>query len=582
MKENGATVVIAIRTMLIIRHIAVSVTNSLPELYHKSKTRFRNFSGINMKYLIIIAFFFCSISLLAQNTEEFTKGNISYVSSQHAYVQFVNTEGIHTGDTLYVLQHDMYVPALIVNNLSSISCVCNQLAPTLLSVSTQIYARRKIENESIDVIAQKSKEAIAANDLTLKSTEITANNKGQRASTDGSLSISSYTSAGTNYSTDQRFRYNLSLNLNHINDSKLSLASYISFTHKTGDSIRLQDALKIYNLSLRYDLSKTSSLTFGRKINPNMANIGAVDGLQYEQQFNNFTAGAIVGSRPDSVYGFSPTLLQYGAFISHTIQGINGNMQTSLAFFNQMTKFQTGRRFLYFQHSNSLLKNLYLFCSFEVDLYNAKDSTNSIDLTSAYVSLRYRPLKNLSLSLSYDARKNIYYYETYKSKRDSLLENETRQGYRFQFNYRPFRKLTWGGTAGYRLQTPSTSASENGYTYLSYSQVPLINTSATIFATINKSNNMDGTDYGITLSRDIIDGKVYADLEYRKENYNLSNYATNTQNNLSLVSLIDNTMDLSLSWRITKKLILSAYFEGSVDADKNYMGRAFINISYRF
>jgi len=44
MKESGATAVIAIRMMQIIRHIAVSVTDSLPVLYHKSKTRFRNFT----------------------------------------------------------------------------------------------------------------------------------------------------------------------------------------------------------------------------------------------------------------------------------------------------------------------------------------------------------------------------------------------------------------------------------------------------------------------------------------------------------------------------------------------------------
>ena len=536
-----------------------------------------------MKYTLIIVFFLSGFTLYAQNTEELLKGNVSYVSSQHVYVQFGNTEGIHIGDTLYVLQNDKYLPALIVKNLSTISCVGTPLAAPLLSVSTKIFAHhRKIENLPLDVVAQKSKVAIAVNDLALKPTENTENNNEQKASVNGRISVSSYTSIATDYSTSQRFRYNLSLDLKHINNSKLSFNSYISFTHKLGDSLRLQDALKIYNLALKYDLSKTSSITLGRKINTNMANVGAVDGLQYEQTFNNFTVGALVGSRPDSVYGFNPSLLQYGAFISHNIQNGNASMQTSLAFVNQMTKFQTGRRFAYFQHRNSLLKNLDLFCSFEVDLYNAKDSTNTIDLTGTYISLRYRPLRNLSLSMSYDARKNIYYYETYKSKRDSLLEKENRQGYRFQFNYMPFKKITWGGTAGYRLQTPGSTASWNGYSYLSYSQIPFIDVSASVFATINKSNSMDGMDYGITLSRDIIEGKLSADFEYRRENYNYSNYVTTTLPNISLVSLIDNTMDLSLSWRIAKKLTVSAYFEGTVDADKNYMGRAFINISHRF
>jgi len=94
---------------------------------------------------------------------------------------------------------------------------------------------------------------------------------------------------------------------------------------------------------------------------------------------------------------------------------------------------------------------------------------------------------------------------------------------------------------------------------------------------------MDGNDYGITLSRDIIDGKLSVDLEYRRENYNLSNYGNTTAlPNISLVTLKEQTADLSFSLRLSKKLTLSADFEGSIDADKNYYGRAFINISQRF
>ena len=540
-----------------------------------------------MKYILIIVFFFSGISLFGQNTGELLKGKVSYVSSQHVYVQFVSTEGIHTGDTLFVSNDNVYVPVLTVTNLSTISCVGVPLTATLLSVATPIFARKRLDKPALDVIAQKSKEAIAVNDLAVNAASTGEVNKNQKAKVDGRLSVSSYTNI---YSTSpsyvqytQRFRYNFALDVRHIDNSKFTFESNLSFTHKLNETIQLDNALKVYGLDLKYDIDKTSVLTFGRKININMANVGAVDGLQYEKKLNNFTVGALVGSRPDSVYGFDPKLLQFGAFASHNLKNDNGFMQTSLAVFNQMTKFQTGRRFAYFQHTNSLLKNLDLFCSFEVDFYNAKDSTNKIDLTGTYVSLRYRPFNNLSLSMSYDARKNIYYYETYKSKRDSLLEKETRQGYRFQFNYRPFRKLSWGGTAGYRLQTPTSKAALNGYTYLTYSQLPFINVAATVFATINKSDNMDGNDYGITLSRDIIDGKLSVDLEYRRENYNLSNYGNTTAlPNISLVTLKEQTADLSFSLRLSKKLTLSADFEGSIDADKNYYGRAFINISQRF
>jgi hypothetical protein len=534
-----------------------------------------------MKYKILIGFLFFGISLSGQNTEDLLKGNVSYISSQHIYVQFVNTSGIHIGDTLYVLQQNKLLPVLIAKSLSSISCIGIPLTRDLLAISTQVFAKQNPVIEPMDVLTQKSKESIAINDLAIQSLKTKDADNEQKAGIEGRISVSSYSNVATDYPLSQRFRYNLSLDAKHIDNSKLSFDTYISFTHKTGDSILLRDDLKIYNLALKFDLNSTTNITLGRKINVNMANAGAVDGLQLEKSFNNFKVGALIGSRPDSVYGFNPGLLQYAVFVSHTIQNKNGSMQTSLAFFNQMTKFQTGRRFAYFQHSNSLLKNLDFFCSFEMDLYNAQDSTNTFDLTGTYLSLRYRPFNKLSLSLSYDARKNIYYYETYKSKRDSLFEKETRQGYRFQFSYRPFRRISWGGTAGYRIQTPY-KASLNGYTYLNYSQIPFINVSATAFATINKSVNMNGMDYGVTFSRDIIDGKLSADLEYRRENYNLSNYTTTTLPNISLVSLIDNTLDLSLSWRIAKKLTLSADFEGSIDADKNKMLRGFINISQRF
>lgn len=541
-----------------------------------------------MKYIFIFALFLCSSVLSGQNTGKFLEGKVSYLSAQHVYVQFVNTEGIQPGDTLFLAKNKAYVPVLTVSSLSSISCMAVPLSSVELSVSTPIYARPRTDSKqaSMDVVAQRTQTPIAVNDIAINKVGATETDKDHKSKVDGRLSLSSYTNMYSTspsfYQTTQRFRYNLGLNVRHIGNSNLSLESNLSFTHKLNDNVVLHDALKVYDLNLKYDFDKTSSLTLGRKININMANAGAVDGLQYEKKLNNFTVGALVGYRPDSVYGFDPKLLQFAAFASHNIQTESGYMLTSLAFFNQMTKFQTGRRFMYFQHSNSLLKNLDLFCSFEVDLYNARDSSNTIDLTGAYVSLRYRPFRKLSLSLSYDARKNIYYYETYKSKRDSLLEKETRQGYRFQFNYRPFRKLSWGGTAGYRLQTPSSKAALNGYTYLTYSQLPFIYVSATLFATMNKSDNMDGNDYGMTLSRDIIDGKLSVDVEYRRENYNLSNYKTTTLPNISLVTLKEQTADLSFSWRLSKKLTLSADFEGSIDADKNYNGRAFINLSQRF
>jgi hypothetical protein len=305
-----------------------------------------------------------------------------------------------------------------------------------------------------------------------------------------------------------------------------------------------------------------------------MANVGAVDGIHFETTHRNFVYGAVAGSRPDYFnYSFNPQLMQFGFFGGHAIQKTNGNMQTSIAIFDQMNQFKTDRRFAYLQHSNSLLKKMDLFCSFEFDFYTLENlrPVNSLDLTRTYISLRYKPLKSLSLFVSYDARKNIYYYETFKNQIDSIIDKESRQGLRFQYTYRPVKFLTWGGSGGYRFQKSDPTPSINAYSYLNYSLVPGIRASTTINATLLRSNYIDGMVYGVSISRDIINGEVYTELQYRLVNYTYKN---------SHVTLRQDIAELSLSWRIAKKLTLSADFEATHETESNY-GRIYISLIHR-
>ncbi|MEI6555192.1 MAG: hypothetical protein WCL70_06360 [Paludibacter sp.] len=544
-----------------------------------------------MKYLLsyIFLFVWLGISLFGQKTADFTQGNISYITSQNVYVQFVNTEGIQIGDTLYTLKNNTHQSALVVKNLSSISCICNPVNGYLASVSNQVIAKKKVESAPIEVLTQQSKEAVSVNDAAvLAVTKKVIDNK-QTGKFDGRISLSSYLNNTSDTTMNSIFRLNLSLNAAHISNSKFSAECYMSVTKKsiyrpitsTIDSTTTQNYLidepldvKIYNLAVKYDLPDSMYLTFGRKINPNLANIGAVDGFQFEKFGKQISYGAVIGSRPDTyTYSLNPGLLQYGAYVGHQLKTKNGFMQTSVALFNQTNNMQTDRRFAYIQHSNSLLKQLDFFGSAEIDLYALQNNqpVTTFNLTSVYAMLQWRVLKNLSLSMSYDARKNIYYYETYKNYIDSVLDKETRQGLRFQAMYRPLKFLTWGGNAGIRFATPTSNASTNGYTYLTMSQLPF-ETTLTVDVTALKTNYLSGMIYGASLSKELFDGNLFTQLTYRNVNYTT----------LTSLEIPQNIGELSLSWRITKKLLLSADFEATFNADKNFQGRAFINLSQRF
>ena len=531
-----------------------------------------------MKARIFAILSICLTSTIhAQTNETIVKGTISYLSSQNVYVKFETTEGIKVGDTLFVARNNVLIPVLKVSNLSSVSCVGSLIGLITLTISTPIFGKIKVEKKKEKLIPKEPNGSTSVNDQAINAIANPVLGRAERSSIDGRLAISTYSTI-TNSTTDQRYRYNLSLNAMHISDSKISLESYISLTHKSKElhliGNDINKYLKIYSLALRYDISRTTNLTFGRKVNLNMANVGAVDGIHFETGHKDFTYGAVLGSRPDFFdYSYNPKLMQFGFFGAHNIQRENGNMQTSLAFFDQMNKFKTDRRFAYFQHSNSLVKKLDLFCSFEFDFYTFVNlrPTNTFDLTSTYISLRYKPWKKLSVFVSYDARKNVYYYETFKNQIDSIIDRETRQGLRFQFTYRPTKFLNWGGSAGYRFQKSDPSPSINGYSYLSYNQVPLIRSALTFNATMLKSSYIDGMVYGISLSRDMFNGKVYTELQYRLVNYSYKNSHTNLRQDIA---------ELSLSWRIAKKLTLSADVEATHETGNNY-GRIYVSLIHR-
>ena len=311
-------------------------------------------------------------------------------------------------------------------------------------------------------------------------------------------------------------------------------------------------------------------MLIGRKINPKLSNMGANDGVQIEMAFKPITVGIIAGFRPNYTdYGFNANLFQFGGYLFNQISGKNGSAQTTLAFVQQTNSWKTDRRFAYLQHVNSLVKNLTFFGSAELELYrlayNPQDSTynpsGSPRLTNLYLSLNYRVIKQLTLSLSYSSMQNVIYYETYKSYLDKMADPATLQGYVFTIGLRPVNKLSIGITTAYRFENNDPRDTKNLYGYLSYSQIPGINVSATASATLLQTSFMGGNIYGINLSRDLVPGKLNMGLNYRyvKYRYYDSEYTD-----------IQNVGELNLTWRIFKKISMSLYYEGTFQKIINY------------
>lgn len=507
-------------------------------------------------------------------------GKVSFVSSQNIYVRFKSSEGINIGDTLYIPGDDKLLPALTVNSLSSVSCLCTSIAEHTFATDHIVIARIRDEKaygkEGVAVPVEKVAEQTVMETDTIDSPKQT----GQKQKLRGTISANSYTYfSDTDKPASQRFRYTLSLNAPQIGGSRFSFETHTSFNHKQGEWEYVKDnifsALKIYNLSARYDINNSTRITLGRRINPMISSMGSIDGIQFEKSIRNFSFGIIAGSRPDYMdYGFNFSLFQYGAWLGYSTKRSGKSSQSSIAYVEQTNDFTTDRRFLYFQHSNSLIKNINLFTSAEVDLFMLENGTpvNTLDLTGLYLSLSYRLSGKISISGSYDARRNVIYYETYKSFTDRILEEGMRQGYRLNGSWRINRNMITGLQAGYRFlkSDPVPAKSINGY--YTYTDIFGLNMTATLSGSYLMTSHSDLVIGGLDLRKDFAGGRFQSGIGY--------NYVMNSLTEGD-ISFVQHMGEFNLAWFILEKLSLSANYEGTFESVNSY-NTIFIQLRQRF
>jgi len=535
------------------------------------------------RFKLLLLFLLPLVQLFGQEITPLTmsEGRVTYITQQNIYVKFEQSGMIQPLDTIFMRKDQVLTPIFIAESVSSTSCVGKPLGQFELKISDVVFARTRISVRNPKSSTSQKLLSSDNNPQDISKTGIPDNlsnpvaKPAREQKIRGRLSASSYSSFSNSSTFNQRMRYTFTLTADHISDSKFSTDTYILFTHRINHWGEVKDnifnALKIYSLSVNYDVSKNTRILVGRKINPRLASVGAIDGLQAETSFNNFTIGAVVGSNPDYTdYSFNSKLFEYGAYLAHDIKSKTGQAGTSIAFMQQTNRGKTDRRFVYFQHDNSLIKNLNLFVSSEVDLYALKKAiptdtvltpTNTPSLTSIYLSMRYRFSRKLSASASYDARKNVIYYETFKTYLDQMLQNATRQGYQLRINYTPAKMIYSGLSGGYHVRTKDLNPAYNANGFITFSQVPLINSSVSFSTNWLKSSYVDGMIYGIQIYKDLIPSHLSTGINYRLADYKYLNTTT---------SSIEHIAGLELSWQINRKFSLSANYDGTFEKSNQY------------
>jgi len=516
----------------------------------------------DMKNTFIIILCCLSLNVFGQNKKEVLKGKVTFVTSKNVYVRFESTALIKVGDSLKLANSS--TSCLLVKNKSSKSLVCVIIGNCEVKkdavveffyhktfVKSQIIRQQKNENTKTTVVKK-------------------SNNVKDLENISGKISLATYSNFYANRDNKHRVMARFSMYADHINNSNFSFETYLNYRNEVAGGKRNfspnKYPFKVYNMALKYNDKDNLFITVGRKINNKTSSLGAIDGLQVEKHFGQNYVGVISGFRPDiTSYTFNSKLFQYGVYVGRQTQSANIFSQTTLGFIEQRNGGKVDRRYTYFQHSSNLFNSLSLFSSLELDIYNKVNGivSNNFRLTNLYLSARYRFSRKANLSLSYDSRKRIIFYETFQSDIERLLSDDiARQGLRLRLNTKPFKFVNAGISYSTRFQSDSQNKSENINVYASMYRIPNIGGSFSINYNRNTSNFLESNIISVRHSRMAFKNRLSTTYYFRFVNYNYT--STESGNNYYYFGT-----DLSIN--INRSLRLGVYAEYvKSDIENNY------------
>jgi hypothetical protein len=528
---------------------------------------------MNYRFYIVISLLF-SITF-GQNIVE-KNGIVQSITHENIYVKFDNTQGITINDTLYQSLQGKYIPVLIVKQISTNYLLTKKFENFNLNQGDKIIA---IIIQSTNDTTQKSiidnvkREPIKNINIATK-----ASSKYIKQQIKGRINVSMFNNYNDSFSERKSLRLKQKFSMNAINiaDSKLSFTSYFNTSYRQNvrnDETLESRYLRVYDLAFRYDLSKTTSLIAGRKINPTLSNIGAIDGIQIYKSGDNYSGGLILGSRPDfNDFGYNKNLFEAGIYGSHS--SIDKSKLTSIALTQQMNGKSIDRRSLYFTQQNKISDQLRYYVNGELDLYEKINNIakTSLKLTGLYISTTYKPSRTLSVSTSYNSRKNIIYYETFKSYAEQLYNDETRHGIRMRVNWKAKKYVYLNLNSGYRFRNGDKQSSYNYSGSLSHSQLPILRGLSRVTLSYLTSNYLEGKIMDFYISKNLFKGFLTVSSRYKYVDYQYVN---------SEATLTQHLISSDLSWQLKSKLSFTMSYNGSFENELDYNQVYFI-ISQRF
>lgn len=545
---------------------------------------------------LVVLLFVASFGV-AQDAKQ---GEVTFITANNVFVQFEGTANIAVGDTLLLIKGGMSTPCLLVTSKSSKSCACMIIGkckvekkdrvgpPTAKGAANTapakvIYVKKRALRRGHRGIGVRTRyhEKKNTNPVPDDSVEVQVDPKYMQR-IKGRISAATYSTFSPTYGNDHRTMYRVVMQADHLDNSKFSADANMNYRklYPADEEAHPQQTrfFDVYNLAVRYEPDTTTTLTLGRKINVNASSLGAIDGFQAEKRFGPFFAGGIIGSRPDIMtYGLNTELLQFGGYGGFAVNSTAVRSRATIGLMQQNNAGAVDRRYTYFQQATTINKTLNIFSSFELDLYNALNG--QARLTNLFISSSYRFGKKVDLSLSFDSRRQVVYYETLRNNVELLLDDDqARQGARVRLTAKPFKLVNMGVSLSKRFQSSGQNASDNLNAFLTLSDKAQVLGRWSVQANRNMATYMQSDVISVRHTRPLFNKKVDASLYYRVATYT---YAAREGAVNGGDRIEQDYYGMDLAWYLGSKITITALGEMSTTGDqRNY--RMNLSITKRF
>ena len=519
----------------------------------------------------------------AQVIDSVIIGRVSYVSKLHVYVKFASTEGIQSGDTLY-LDAELEDPILVVINKSSTTAICDYIdtSDRKAEKQTPIYARitrrelSKGKSPKVGVPVDVDSSALAR----AKSMRRRSLKKRPRYTGRITLSSNSYFSERASSANPGRHRMRSTFTFRgyHMHHLPLYVDVYGGTDYTIG---QLEpepfgsDHVRLYRAYARYE-GHAFDCSLGRVMNRQVPAYGVIDGIQLAAKRRHWSLGTVLGFIPDyRSVRIHTDLSLMGLYLSFNRQdSVYRNVHIGV--FEQRYRGRTDRRFLYTQYYGQILPRLNVYAAGEFDLYEIvhQQANNTLKLTNVYVNVSYYISRRWNFSLGYDNRRNIIYYEQWRDLPLEEYYNYHRQGYFFRMGFRPLKRLHISATTRWNfektLQTP-----ESRYINLTaaYTRVPLIGARASVSYGLSENRYLNSAFLTARLSRSFFRHRLSLRLLYRRyqNRYLRAEWSPS----------IRQTYGMSATLRVVRRVYLTSYYQWNTSG----FGRSHrlnLRVSYRY